>query len=140
MFDDINRFWLNLKNFSRVILLFSGLQRAMSLYQKQNGRVDGKHAPTSPTICSGEVKKASPQSSENKTVLGGTDDQASEISPADPANDADAGNYTVVQGKEIEIVVADVVAHCNDPEASDALMKDSSPSLSRIHNSDENTH
>lgn len=104
----------------------------MSLYRKQNGKVDGKH-----TIAE------SIESSEDKTVQEGAAELASleKIPPssAGPPNDLEGGNNTVLQDKKNDDT-SGVIAHCIGPEASETLTEDNRPNLSRIPNSDENTH
>ncbi|WOK99355.1 filaggrin-like [Canna indica] len=123
-------------------------KKAMSLYRKQNIRVNGKRA-TWGTVCS-EARKESPDASENKIIpekeiLPGGDEKTL-LSECDSANNIEVVNNDVQESdpsgnaKDEKPDLVSGVVHCNVPEASESLMEESKESLSWIHNSDENTH
>ncbi|CAL9079386.1 unnamed protein product [Musa textilis] len=125
-------------------------KRAMSLYEKRKGRVNGKHAVPAP-IYSEEKKEASPETSGNgKVQQGGADRATTERAPLcdfDSANNMKAGGNTVVQETDCPGIAvnhdSDFIS-CGDhhgSEASEASVGECKGSVSGIpSNSVENTH
>lgn len=116
------------------------LQRAMSLYEKQKGRVNGKHAVPAAPIYSEEKKEASPETSGNEKVQQGGADRASmERAPLcdfDSANNMKAGGSTVVQDTDCPGIAVD-----QNSEVSEVSMGECKGSESGIPSiSVENTH
>lgn len=127
------------------------MQRAMSLYEKQKGRVNGKHAVPAPIIYSEEKKEVSPETSGNEKVQqGGADRGSMERAPLcdfDSTNNMKAGGNTVVEDTDCPGIAVDHNSDfisCGDhhgSEASEASMGEYKGSVSGIPSiSVENTH
>ena len=128
------------------------LQRAMSLYQKQNERVNGKHALSAP-VYSEEKQKEPPEASDNKKTHGCADHHCSLEKPpvddADAANNMKAGNSSIAQDSDcpptVKVQKSDpvsdlAVVYCNGLEASEDLIEECGACPSLAPNSVENTH
>ncbi|CAD5190638.1 unnamed protein product [Musa acuminata subsp. malaccensis] len=127
-------------------------KRAMSLYQKQNERVNGKHALSAP-VYSEEKQKEPPEASDNKKTHGCADHHCSLEKPpvddADAANNMKAGNSSIAQDSDcpptVKVQKSDpvsdlAVVYCNGLEASEDLIEECGASPSLAPNSVENTH
>ncbi|URD74575.1 hypothetical protein MUK42_19832 [Musa troglodytarum] len=127
-------------------------KRAKSLYQKQNERVNGKHALSVP-VCSEEKQKEPAEASDNKKTHGCADHRCSLEKPpvdeADAANNMKAGNSTIAQDSDcpptVKVQKSDpvsdlAVVYCNGSEASEDSIEECGASPSLVPNSVENTH
>lgn len=115
------------------IYCFYPLQKAMSLYHKQSTRYVKLAAPEKG--CSEETKRLVSESSKNEVDRDGGDSASLVKLPLiadDPADNMQVGNAMV---QESDHLVSDSVPSAVAHDAGESIV-----SLSRIPNSDENTH
>ncbi|RZS03940.1 hypothetical protein BHM03_00034198 [Ensete ventricosum] len=128
------------------VLLFSWLQRAMFLYQQQNGKAYRKHHVPAPVYS--EEKKESPQASANKKVQGDANCASLEKTDAHSTDHIKAGEITDVHdsdcpgnGKDQKSdFPCDPRIHGNSTQGCEVIAEECMMNVSRIHNAPENTH